>query len=103
MPKYFVIVDADKTIRFFKDEKCTILHREDGPAVENANGYKAYYINNKLHRKGGPAVVYANEDKEYFIRGKFIKEEQFLARNKKDPCDGKIVEIDGKKYKLNPV
>ena len=30
MHKYFVIVDEDKTIRFFKDEKCTIFHREDG-------------------------------------------------------------------------
>jgi hypothetical protein len=30
-----------------------------------------------------------------------MTEAKFLARSKKDSCDGKVVEIDGKKYKLS--
>jgi len=32
-------------------------HREDGPAVECANGYKYYYINGKRHREDGPSSL----------------------------------------------
>jgi hypothetical protein len=51
------------------------LHKEDGPAVENANGYEAYYINDKG-----------------------LTEQEFNDRNK--PRINKVVEIDGVKYKL---
>jgi len=50
------------------------LHREDGPAVECANGYKEYYINNKLHREDGPAVERADGTKTYYINGKIHRE-----------------------------
>ena len=126
MKKYFVTVGEDKTVRFYKDEACKILHREDGPAAKYANGDKAYYIEGELHREDGaaiefakgdkfyyiegelhredgPAVVFSNGSKEYWIHGRLLSEEYFLARNKKDPCDGKVVEIDGKKYKLSLV
>ena len=39
------------------------LHREDGPAVEYANGDKAWYLNGKRHRTDGPAVEDATGDK----------------------------------------
>jgi len=50
-------------------------HREDGPAVEWPNGYKYYYINDKLHREDGPAVECSNGDKYYFINGKRHRED----------------------------
>ena len=56
------------------------LHREDGPAIEYADGDKSWFLNNKLHRKDGPASEFANAS-----------------------CIGKVVEIDGRKYKLTPV
>jgi len=30
-------------------------HREDGPAVEDADGTKKWFLNDKLHREDGPA------------------------------------------------
>ena len=32
---------------YYKDPECTILHREDGPAVEYADGDKLYYLNDR--------------------------------------------------------
>jgi hypothetical protein len=46
------------------------LHRDDGPAIEYANGYKEWYKNGKLHRDDGPAVEYVNGDKEWWLNGK---------------------------------
>jgi hypothetical protein len=76
-------------------------HRVDGPAVEYANGYKYYYINGKLHREDGPAIEYANGDKSYYINNEELTEEEFNSRTR--TCEGKIVEIEGVKYKLSKV
>jgi hypothetical protein len=77
------------------------LHREDGPAIEWAGGNKWYYINGKSHREDGPAVEYVNGDKHYYINDKKLTEEEFNNRTK--TCEGKIVEIEGVKYKLTKV
>ena len=76
-------------------------HREGGPAIESANGSKHWYINDRLHREDGPAIEWPNGDKSWYINGKFLTEAEFNARTKS--CDGKVVEIDGKKYKLQEV
>ena len=47
-----------------------ILHREDGPAIERADGSKFWYKNNKLHREDGPAIEYVSGYKEYYYNGK---------------------------------
>lgn len=41
------------------------LHREDGPAVEYADGSQSWYLYGELHRTDGPALVYANGDKKW--------------------------------------
>ena len=148
MEKYFVTVNQGNGVRFYKDEACKIPHREDGPAVECANGNKQYwqngklhrddgpavedasggkwyYQNDKLHRDDGPAVLYSNGDKEYcqngklhrddgpavefasgdkcyYLNGKELSKSEFLARNVTS-CEGKMVEIDGKKYRLTAI
>ena len=79
------------------------LHREDGPAFEDADGFKEYYINGKRHREDGPAFEYPNGSKEYYLNGEHITEKEHLQRVKESSCEGKIVEIDGKKYKLSEV
>jgi hypothetical protein len=38
----------------------------------------------------------------WYLDGVELSEEEFL-RQRKDKCDGKIVEIDGKKYELKLV
>jgi len=132
--KYTVEVDLSKTIRWSK-EGTNILHREDGPAVEYANGDKLWYQNGELHREDGPAVEYANGYKSWFINGKRHREDgpaiespnsykfwyyQDLYINcntqedferiikekfnhKTNLCTDKIINIDGKNFKLVPV
>jgi len=52
-----------------------LLHREDGPAIEWANGTKSYYINGKHHREGGPAMETADGEKHYYINGQLHRED----------------------------
>ena len=79
------------------------LHREDGPAVEGSDGYKAWYLNGKRHREDGPAVDCSDGDKAWYLNGKKLTEQQHKAATSKPTCEGKIVEIDGKKYELKGV
>jgi len=121
MKEYKVKVHNDRTDWYNLEDQ---RHREDGPAVEYADGYKAYYINGKRHREDGPAIEWADGDKYYYINGKFHREdgpaieyadgskhyyindiqitkEEFDNRNKS--CIDKIIEIEGVKYKLSKV
>ena len=77
------------------------LHRVDGPAVEYADGSKRWYLNGKLHRIDGPAVENANGSKYWFLDGKQLTQAQWLEAVKPKPsCVGKVVEVDGVKYRL---
>lgn len=76
-------------------------HREDGPAVVYSDGYKSWYINGKCHREDGPAIEYSGGSKEWYINGKKLTEKEFNTR--KQSCDGRVVEIDGIKYRLSKV
>ena len=77
-------------------------HREDGPAIEWSNGSKSWYLNGKRHREDGPAVEWADGDKSWYLMGKRLTETHFNQRTKK-PCNNKVVEIDGVKYRLTIV
>ena len=59
----------------YKDEACTIYHREDGSAVEYANGTKAWYLNGKPHREDGPAIEHIKGNKEWWVNGKRHRED----------------------------
>ena len=148
MKEYKVTVDEDGTVRWHKPGT-NELHREDGPAVEYADGDKYWYINGKRHREDGSAIEYpdgtkywyitgecdrengkaiewadgdkewyingerhredgpaierADGDKYWYINGKYLTEQQFNARTSSCAVDGKVVEIDGKQYKLQEV
>ena len=54
---------------YYKDKKKTILHREDGPAIEYADGGKDWYFNGKLHRIDGPAVEIVNGTAPLTVNG----------------------------------
>ena len=82
---------------WYKEDK---LHREDGPAVESVNGHKYWYKEGNRHREDGPAIEYANGCKEWYFNDKKLSEEEFNKITNNTSCDGKIVEIDGKEYKL---
>ena len=49
-------------------------HREDGPAIEYADGSKAWYQNGRRHRADGPAIEWANGGKEWYWNGQCHRE-----------------------------
>ena len=51
------------------------LHRTDGPAVEYADGYRAWYLNGKLHRVDGPAIERANGSREWYLNGRLHRDD----------------------------
>ena len=98
MIEYTVKVGNDGSRMWFLNGK---RHREDGPAVEHPDGYKEWRFNGKVHREDGPAVEYASGKKEWWLDDCYVSEEEH--RQQAQICSGKIVEIDGKKYKLTEV
>ena len=44
-----------------------IFYREDGPAVELADGNRCWCIDNKLHREDGPATENSKGEKRWYI------------------------------------
>lgn len=68
--------EYNEHLRYFKDKECTILHREDGPAIEYKNGtYKAWWVNGKIHREDGSAIEHARGDKSWWINSKLHRED----------------------------
>ena len=65
---------------YFKDKQMTILHREDGPAVEYANGSKYWCINNKFHREDGPAIEWFSGGRIWYLNNEALTEAEFLER-----------------------
>jgi hypothetical protein len=73
-------------------------HREDGPAVVYATGTKVWYVNGLRHREDGPAVEWADGRKSWYLDGQKLAEAEHAARV--GGCAGKTVTIDGVEYKL---
>jgi hypothetical protein len=97
MIEYTVKVYSNGSKYWYLDGK---LHREDGPAIEGSGGSKFWYLNDKFHREDGPAIECPDGDKVWYLDGKRLTEQEHKAATSKPTCEGKIVEIDGKKYKL---
>jgi len=77
------------------------FHRLDGPAFEDADGTKEWCVDGKLHRLDGPAVEWTSGFKAWYVEGKKMTEEEYNEYIKPKPtCEGKIVEVDGVKYRL---
>lgn len=77
------------------------LHRETGPAVELANGYTAWYLHGVLHRDSGPAIEWP------LVYNRAAISKAWYANGKKHRIDGPAVEhangrlswwFDGKEY-----
>jgi hypothetical protein len=70
--------------------------------IEYADGSKEWYLNGKCHREDGPAVEYADGTKFWYLNGVELSETEWRKQTQKvkAPCVGKVVEVDGVKYKL---
>jgi len=76
MNKQYIVKSFGGGTFYHKNKEMTILHREDGPAVEWDNGCKEWWLNNKLHREDGPAYEGLHGNKEWFLNGRIYSEEE---------------------------
>jgi len=103
----FIHIDEYGDKRYFADREMTILHREDGPAIEWSSGSRAWYLNGERHREDGPAVEYADDSKEWYLNGKLHREDGPAIE---DPDGYKSWYLNGKELteaefnaRMNPV
>ena len=54
-----------------------LRHRLDGPAIERADGSREWYQNGLLHRIDGPAVEYTDGHGVWYINGKELTEAEW--------------------------
>ena len=67
MIEYTVTVNDDCTRFWWLNGK---YHREDGPAIEFADGNRYWYLNGNLHREDGPAIERADGTRQWYLNGK---------------------------------
>ena len=67
---------ADGEKHWYKEGKC---HREDGPAVEYASGINYWYKENRIHREDGPAIEYPDGDKTYCLNSVLYSYQQWYT------------------------
>jgi hypothetical protein len=114
MDEQYIKIDGCGDKFYFKDREMTILHREDGPAIEEVSGSKFWCINDSLHREDGPAVEWADGLKEWYLKGKLHREDgpaveysdgskRWYLNGKRHREDGPAIELVGglKEWYLN--
>jgi hypothetical protein len=52
-------------------------HREDGPAFELIDGYKAWYIDGEKHREDGPAIEYSDGGEMWYLNDINYTEQEY--------------------------
>jgi hypothetical protein len=93
MTTQYIIKNSGGTF-YYKDTEMTILHREDGPASEYADGNKSWWLHGVRHREEGPAVVRINGTKSWWLHGKEVSEEEHKRLTTKEPT----ITIEGKAF-----
>ena len=103
----FIHIDEDGDKHYYADRKMTIRHREDGPAIEYADGSKSWYINGKCHREDGPAVEWADGYKAWYLNGKRHREDgpavEYVSGHKSWYLNGKRLTKGEFNARMNPV
>jgi len=100
-----IVTDEYGTVRHYENGQ---LHRVDGPAVTNSDGYQAWYQNGKFHHTDGPAVIDSDGTKYYFLNDELLTEAEHKRRTQSvpelqtHPLKGQILEINGYRYRLTP-
>ena len=82
MKEQYIHINTRGTKHYYSNKQMTVLHREDGPAVEFASGFKEWHVNGQLHREDGPAFEYADVYKSWWVNGLRLTEEEFNDLNK---------------------
>ena len=76
--KYRVEVDHRGTRRYFNSNNQ--LHRENGPAIEYADGSQCWCRDNALHREDGPAVMFVSGRMCWYLYGEELTELGYRKR-----------------------
>lgn len=78
------------------------VHREDGPAIERQNGSKSWWRSGKLHREDGPAGVLADGSKEWYLEGEpmTMSEHADKTRPAKEMTVAEIEKLLGYRIKI---
>jgi hypothetical protein len=84
MTPQYIYIDEDGDKTYWKNKEMTILHREDGPAIEHGNGAKNWYKHGKRHREDGPAYEGVDGNKAWYLNGEHLSEQEFLKRTAKE-------------------
>jgi len=56
-----------------------LLHRDDGPAIEEDDGTRRWYRRGKLHREDGPAIDYADGTRCWWLDGRQLSRAEWQA------------------------
>lgn len=84
--------NIDGEIYYFK-AGTEILHREDGPAMEYADGSKMWYFNGNRHREDGPALIREDGTEHWYLNGEAVTEEEVMGSK-----DNKDYQVGGDHY-----
>ena len=66
----YIQIDEEGNKFYYKDKAMTVNHRLDGPAMEYADGYNAWFVDGNLHRTDGPAIEWADGSKSWYVDDK---------------------------------
>lgn len=68
-------------------------HREDGPAIESPKGYRMWYANDLPHREDGPALIREDGTENWYLNGEEVTEEEVMS-------DDKDYQVGGSHYAI---
>ena len=84
MKAQYIKIDENGNKRYYSDRDMTIYHREDGSAIEWADGSKSWYLNGKRHREDGPAIEWVDGSKWWYLNDEQLSEAEHARRTEKN-------------------
>ena len=77
-------------IKYYLDDSCEKLHKNNGPAVIYGNGCIEYWRQGELHNLSGPAIETSQGKKVYYLYGRRLTYEGWLLFKKKYSLDEEL-------------
>ena len=74
--EYKLILNSSIYSKIWKNEKGD-RYRDDGPAIEYADGTKIWYKNVTYHREDGPAIVWYDGRHSYYLNDQRYSKEEY--------------------------
>jgi hypothetical protein len=78
------------SLRYYMDDSCEKLHRNEGPAVIHNNGCLEYWNQGQLHNISGPAIETVKGKSVYYLFGRRFTYENWLLAKKQYLLDNNI-------------